>query len=171
VSTNATHVPTPAGAAIPTLALSKLDEGPRGEKLAASKCVKSILADFWCICKVIVRAMLCHIKEDTIVQLGLVTVTTYNEMVEEFARNAEVLAEQGPLLKKTREAYQQATDMSAELRSSLEAGDESLRLAMADLERAFDLRSVQPTSEDKGEKQGKIEVISPEGRTAVAMNQ
>jgi hypothetical protein len=57
---------------------------------------------------------------------------------------------------------------SAELRSVLDAGDESLRTLMAQLEQAVNTRVEKPASDRKRPEPARIETTKPEARAYAA---
>jgi hypothetical protein len=63
-----------------------------------------------------------------------VTLGAYTEAVKKFTKSASAFIEQLPLLAAAREAYEEATRASAELRKVLDSGDENLRALMSHLE-------------------------------------
>src|SRR5437868_4556881 len=67
-------------------------------------------------------------------QAGPVTLGAYTEAVTKFTRSASAFIEHLPLLAEARQAYEEATKASAELRTVLDAGDENLRTLMSHLE-------------------------------------
>jgi exonuclease VII small subunit len=62
------------------------------------------------------------------------TVKTYTDAVNEFTKHATAFIEQLPLLTKARAAYEEAMRASAEIRKVLDAGEETLRNLMTQLE-------------------------------------
>ena len=87
------------------------------------------------------------------------TMETYTEAVNEFTKNATWFIEQLPLLAKAREAYEQAMKTSAELRKVLDAGEESLRTLMTQLEQVVNVHVVKPASDKKKPEPAKVEAI------------
>src|SRR5262245_60106786 len=67
------------------------------------------------------------------------SMSTYSEAVEEFSRSATEFLKSVPLLTKSRDAFQRAMTVSAEVRSILDEGDNSLRNLMTQLEQAVSL--------------------------------
>src|SRR5262249_37837776 len=59
---------------------------------------------------------------------------TYSEAVDEFSKHTSEFLACIPVLVKARDAYQRAMAVSAEVRSMLDAGDETLRTLMSRLE-------------------------------------
>jgi hypothetical protein len=69
------------------------------------------------------------------------TMTSYVSAVEQFRESATQFMQHVNLLAQAREAYQQAMTTSAEIRTMLDASDESLRTLMAQLEHALNLHA------------------------------
>jgi paraquat-inducible protein B len=82
------------------------------------------------------------------------TMATYTEAMNEFTKNANAFIEQLPLLKKARNAYEQAMRANAELRKVLDTSEENLRALMTGLEQA-----VSPASEKRRPEPAKVEAI------------
>jgi hypothetical protein len=78
-----------------------------------------------------------------------VTMATYTDAMSAFTKNATAFIEQIPLFTKARDSYEQAMRVSAELRGVLDAGDESLRSLMAQMEQAINNRVEKSTAFDK----------------------
>ena len=85
------------------------------------------------------------------------TMTTYIGAVNEFTRNATAFIEQLPLLTKARDAYEQATKASAELRKVLDAGEENLRTLMTQLEQGVSIQRVKLAPDKKNPEPAKGE--------------
>jgi hypothetical protein len=85
------------------------------------------------------------------------TMTTYIGAVNEFTRNATAFIEQLPLLAKARDAYEQATKASAELRKVLDAGEENLRTLMTQLEQGVSIQRVNLAPDKKNPEPAKVE--------------
>jgi hypothetical protein len=77
------------------------------------------------------------------------TMAKYGEAVDEFSRNATALIEQIASIAKARESYEEALRASAELRSVLDRGDETLRTLMDKLERAVNTHVAKPAPDKK----------------------
>ena len=73
--------------------------------------------------------------------------TAYKEAVEDFSNTATTFLEHLPLLSKARDAYQRAMVISTELRNTLDAGDETMRILMAQMQEV-----ILQTSQDSGGK-------------------
>jgi hypothetical protein len=71
-----------------------------------------------------------------------VTLGAYSDAVKKFTKSASAFIEQLPLLAEAREAYEEATRASAELRRVLDAGDENLRTLMSHLEQMANIHLV-----------------------------
>ena len=85
------------------------------------------------------------------------TMTTYIGAVNEFSKNATAFIEQLPLLTKARDAYEQATKASAELRKVLDAGEENLRTLMTQLEQGVSIQRVNLAPDKKNPEPAKVE--------------
>jgi hypothetical protein len=85
------------------------------------------------------------------------TMTTYIGAVNEFTKNATEFIEQLPLLTKARDAYEQATKASAELRKVLDAGEENLRTLMTQLEQGVSIQRVNLAPDKKNPEPAKVE--------------
>jgi hypothetical protein len=85
------------------------------------------------------------------------TVTTYIGAVNDFTKNATAFIEQLPLLTKARDAYEQATKASAELRKVLDAGEENLRTLMTQLEQGVSIQRVNLAPDKKNPEPAKVE--------------
>jgi hypothetical protein len=85
------------------------------------------------------------------------TMTTYIGAVNEFTRNATAFIEQLPLLAKARDAYEQATKASEELRKVLDAGEENLRTLMTQLEQGVSIQRVNLAPDKKNPEPAKVE--------------
>lgn len=84
---------------------------------------------------------------------------TYAEAVHEFTKNATVCIGFLPLISKARDGYEQATRASTQLRKMLDAGDESLRNCMTQLEQALNVHLLRSVSEGKRPAPTNIEAI------------
>lgn len=71
-----------------------------------------------------------------------VTLGAYTEAVKKFTKSASAFIEQLPLLAEARQAYEDATRASAELRRVLDSGDENLRALMSHLEQMANIQLV-----------------------------
>src|SRR5579864_3978289 len=68
--------------------------------------------------------------------------TAYTEAVEEFSSSTAEFLSHIPLLTNGRDAYQRAMAVSTELRKVLDAGDETLRTVMDQLNRAVKVETI-----------------------------
>jgi hypothetical protein len=87
------------------------------------------------------------------------TLETYTEAVNEFTKNAAAFIEQIPLFAKARDSYDHAMRVSAEMRKVLDAGDESLRNLMAQLQQTVDLQAERAAPDKKKPEPLKVEAI------------
>ena len=85
------------------------------------------------------------------------TMTTYIGAVNEFTKNATAFIEQLPLLTKARNAYEQATKASAELRKVLDAGEENLRTLMTQLEQGVSIQRINLAPDKKNPEPARVE--------------
>jgi hypothetical protein len=85
------------------------------------------------------------------------TMTTYIGAVNEFTKHSTAFIEQLPLLTKARDAYEQATKASAELRKVLDAGEENLRTLMTQLEQGVSIQRVNLAPDKKNPEPAKVE--------------
>jgi exonuclease VII small subunit len=86
----------------------------------------------------------------------------YRESVDEFSKHATEFLEHIPTLTKAREAYQRAMTVSAELRSILDTGDETMKSLMGQLEQAVNMQLGKVTTERKRPEPAKVESIKSE---------
>jgi exonuclease VII small subunit len=91
------------------------------------------------------------------------TLTAYREAGDEFSKLATQFLEHVPLLNKARDSYQRALAVSSELRSILNAGDETLRALMAELDQAITAQLSKPLLEKKKLEPSRLEVIKLAG--------
>jgi hypothetical protein len=91
------------------------------------------------------------------VQHTQTSMTTYIDAVDRFSKAATAFMQHVDLLTEARSAYQQAMTASAELRNVLNAGDETLRNFMTQLEQSVSDHLGRPNPERK--KPDKVEVI------------
>jgi hypothetical protein len=99
------------------------------------------------------------------------TLATYKEAVLEFTENAQKFIECIPLLKKSRDTYQQAMRASAELRSALDVGDETLLTLMGHLVQAVKGHLEDTVPDRKKPEPVKVRAIRAEGESAHAVNE
>jgi hypothetical protein len=101
------------------------------------------------------------------VQPTQTSMTTYIEAVDRFSKAATAFMQHVELLTEARNAYQQAMTASAELRNVLNAGDETLRNFMTQLEQSVSDHLGRPSGERK--RPDKVEVMKTSSEnTAVA---
>jgi hypothetical protein len=82
------------------------------------------------------------IPQPQVEQAPPATLGAYTEAVKKFTKSASAFIEQLPLLAEAREAYEQATRASMELRKVLDSGDENLRTLMTHLEQMANIHLV-----------------------------
>ena len=87
------------------------------------------------------------------------TMTTYIGAVNEFTRNATAFIEQLPLLAKARDSYEQAMRAGAELRKTLDTGQQNLQTLMTQLEQAVNVHGVKSALDRKKPEPAKVEAI------------
>jgi hypothetical protein len=85
------------------------------------------------------------------------TMKTYTEAVNECTKNASAFFEHLPLLAKARSAYEEAMRASAEIRKLLDAGEESLRTLMTQLEQGVSIQPVKFAPDKKNPESAKVE--------------
>jgi exonuclease VII small subunit len=78
------------------------------------------------------------------------TLTAYTEAVEEFSSSTAEFLSHIPLLTNARDAYQRAMEVSTQLRKVLDAGDETLRTVMDQLNQAVKVETI-PANGDKAD--------------------
>ena len=88
--------------------------------------------------------------------------TAYEEAVKEFSTCATEFLQHISLLTKTRDAYQRAILVSAEVRDILDRGDETLRNFMARIEQAINFQPDSAASDEKKPEAAKVETIKQE---------
>jgi hypothetical protein len=84
------------------------------------------------------------------------SISTYREAVEEFSTNASEFLKCVPTLTKTRDAYQRAMSISAEVRKLLDTGDEKLGTMMSQIEEAINVQLAKHPDKKR------LEVLKPE---------
>jgi exonuclease VII small subunit len=104
--------------------------------------------------------------EDVGAQPTPTTMATYNAAVDNFTKSATTFLEQLHHLNRAREAYQQAVTASAELRSILDLGDQTLRALMGELEQAITVHA--PALDRKRPEAPKFEAIKGNGESTRA---
>ena len=70
------------------------------------------------------------------------TLTAYTEAIEEFSSSTAEFLSHIPLLTNARDAYQRAMAVSTQLRKVLDAGDETLRTVMDQLNQAVKVETI-----------------------------
>ena len=88
-------------------------------------------------------------KEDGVGTQPMPTGATYAEAMNKFTKSATAFMEQVHLLTEARYAYQEAMAASTALRNSLDAGDETLRSLMAQLEQVVNENLGEPALDRK----------------------
>src|SRR5881394_1505284 len=86
-------------------------------------------------------------SNDVCPQRVIGAMTAYKEAVEEFSNSATQFLDYLPLLSKARDAYQRAMMVSTELRNTLDAGDETMKILMAQMQEL-----ILHTGQDSGRK-------------------
>lgn len=81
-------------------------------------------------------------------QTPLLSLGAYTEAVNKFTKSASAFIEHLPLLVDAKQAYDEATKASAELRRVLDAGDENLRALMSHLEQMANVHLVSTGKSD-----------------------
>jgi hypothetical protein len=102
------------------------------------------------------------------------TLGAYTEAVKKFTKSASAFIEHVPLLAEAREAYEEATRASTELRRVLDSGDENLRALMTQLEQMANvnlgsvpiLRSISDKKKPEASQLGPIRG-SDEGKSGI----
>jgi hypothetical protein len=82
------------------------------------------------------------IPQPPVEQAPPATLGAYTEAVKKFTKSASAFIEQLPLLAEAREAYEDATRASMDLRKVLDSGDENLRTLMTHLEQMANIHLV-----------------------------
>ena len=91
---------------------------------------------------------------------------TYNAAVENFSKSVTAFMEQMHHLTQARDAYHEAIRASMEMRKILDAGDETLRTLMANLEQAIDAHLGRQVMDKKKPERLKLEAIGSNGDLA-----
>jgi exonuclease VII small subunit len=94
--------------------------------------------------------------------------TSYKEAVQEFSSSAAEFLSHIPLLTKARDSYQRAMAVSRQLRQILDRGDETLRLLMAQMEKAANIQLTVTAPEPRQIEAVKVEATSTNGDKADA---
>jgi hypothetical protein len=88
-------------------------------------------------------------KDDGVRPQPTLTVTMYTEAMNRFTKSATAFMEQVHLLTEARDAYREAMAASAALRNNLDAGEETLRSFMTQLEQVVNAHLGEPVPEKK----------------------
>jgi hypothetical protein len=97
------------------------------------------------------------LAEDHNPPLPSLSMKTYTQAVNEFTKNATAFIEQLPYLTKARAAYDEAMRASAEMRKVLDAGEQTLRTLMTQLEQGLGVHGVKPAPDKKNPEPAKVE--------------
>jgi len=108
-------------------------------------------------------------KEDSVSAPPAPTLATYTEAMNKFTKAATAFMEHVHLLTEAREAYQEAMSSSAALRSSLDAGDKTLRSLMIQLEQVVNDHVGEPPVDRKKPEPTKVEPIRTNNDSAAAV--
>jgi len=87
------------------------------------------------------------------------TVTMYTEAMNKFTKSATAFMDQVHLLTEARDAYQEAIAASTALRNSLDAGDETLRSLMNQLEQVVNAHLGEPLDHRRCEDMGLVALL------------
>ena len=98
-------------------------------------------------------------REDGVNTPPAPTLAMYTDAMNKFTKAAEAFMEHVHLLTEAREAYQEAMSSSAALRSSLDAGDKTLRSLMLQLEQVVSAHLGEPPVDKKKTEPTKVEPI------------
>ena len=85
------------------------------------------------------------------------TVTMYTEATNKFTKSATAFMEQVHLLTEARAAYEEAMRVSTALRNSLDAGDQTLRSLITQLEQVVNTHVAGPVPDEKKPEPMKVE--------------
>jgi exonuclease VII small subunit len=85
------------------------------------------------------------------------SVTMYTEAMNKFTKSATAFMDQVHLLTEARDAYQEAMEVSAALRKSLDAGDQTLRSLMTQLEQVVSTHLSEPVPDKKRPEPAKVD--------------
>jgi hypothetical protein len=106
-------------------------------------------------------------KEDGVPAQPTPTLATYTDAMNKFTKSATAFMEHVHLLTEAQEAYREAMNASAAMRSSLDAGDKTLRGLMTQLEQVVSDHLGEPPLEKKKPESTKVEPIRVNGEGAV----
>jgi len=90
---------------------------------------------------------------------------SYKEAVEEFSKGGTEFLEHVQLLRTARDAYQRARTVSTQIRSTLDAGDETMQVLMAQIEHVL-VRSGEDTFDKNKPQRTKVETIKTTEKNA-----
>ena len=93
---------------------------------------------------------------------------SYNSAVENFSKSVTAFMEQMHHLSQARDAYHEAIRASMEMRKILDAGDETLRTLMGNLEQAIDAHLGRQILDKKKPERLKLESLPASGEHADA---
>jgi hypothetical protein len=99
---------------------------------------------------------------------GKGNMSRYTSAVERFHNSASQFIQHLHYLTQARDAYQKAITASAKLRVALNAGDETLRLLMTNMEQALHFSIRKPTLDEKESDTADEEPFKPVGEDASA---
>ena len=85
----------------------------------------------------------------------------YTEAVNKFTKSASAFIEHLPLLADAKQAYEEATKASSELRRVLDAGDENLRALMLHLEQMANVQLVSTSKADLDKRSNEPSKLGP----------
>ena len=88
-------------------------------------------------------------REEGVIPQAAPTMTMYTEAMNKFTKSATAFMEQVHLLTEAREAYEEAISASTALRKSLDAGDQTLRSLMTQLEQVVTTHFAEPHPDKK----------------------
>lgn len=91
------------------------------------------------------------------------SMASYTEAMNKFQKAATAFMDHVHLLTEARDAYQAAMAASTALRNNLEAGDDTLRSLMAQMEQVIDAHLVEPGLDKKKPEAMKVEPIRSSG--------
>ena len=96
-------------------------------------------------------------KDEGVGPQPTLTVTMYTEAMNKFTKSATAFMEQVHLLTEARDAYEEAMTASTALRNSLDAGDQTLRSLMTQLEQVVNTHFGEPVLDKKKPEPMKVE--------------
>jgi hypothetical protein len=104
-------------------------------------------------------------KENVVNTQPTPSMVSYTDAMNKFTKAATAFMDHVHLLTEAREAYQAAMTASAALRNSLEAGDQSLRSLMTQMEQVVNVHLGEPGLEKKKPEGLKVEAIRTNGES------